>query len=132
MAMVERADEVVGLTEAAAVIGVHRATVNDMVLSRRLRARRRRGRWVVDRQELERFAGTYQRPANAPEPRDPSELSETAVHLLSLLVDWGDATVAELTEVIRVHDGNVRKQLRILMARELAEREDSGSWRATD
>jgi excisionase family DNA binding protein len=117
----------VSLPEAAAVLGVHRATVNDMVLSRRLRARMRRGRWYVDQTDLEAFAATYERPSNAP-PRRPDNLSPGGKEVLELIREFGEATVSELNEIVQLHEGNIRKQLRILMARGLVERSDDGRW----
>ncbi len=122
------APDLVGLPEAAQVLGVHRATVNDMVLSRRLRARRRRGHWYIERELLEQFASTYQRPSNAPPPRPARELAASAGEILNLLRQWGDATVAELDEVLDLHEGNIRKQLRLLEARGLVERLGDGRW----
>lgn len=128
MAIQHADQEFVGLTEAAERLGVHRATVNDMVLSRRLRGRRRRGQWYVDLRELEAFAATYVRPPNAPRPRGRS-ISDAGQEILALLCEWGDATVAELGEVVSVHEGNIRKQLRLLEARGLAVRDELGTWK---
>lgn len=88
--------ELLTLPEVAEALGVHRATVNDMVLSRRLRARRRRGYWYVARDDLEAFAATYVRPPNAPRRRTRTLVSDGGWRLLALLVEWNEATVAEL------------------------------------
>ena len=126
------APEFLTLPEAARRLGVHRATVNDMVLSHRLPARRRRGHWYVAQSELEQFAAAYQRPTNAPQPRDHRLISAGGWSILSCLVDWGDATTAELDRVVDLHIGNIRKQLNLLSAAHLAERTNDNSWVATD
>jgi|BarGraNGADG00212_1021973.scaffolds.fasta_scaffold06442_2 excisionase family DNA binding protein len=126
------APEFLTLPEVASFLGLHRATVNDMVLSRRLPARRRRGHWYVEQSDLERFAATYQRPPNAPQPRDHRLVSEGGWTILSCLVDWDEATTAELDRVVDLHIGNIRKQLNLLSAAHLADKTDDCFWVATD
>jgi len=126
------APDLLTLPEVASFLGLHRATVNDMVLSRRLPARRRRGHWYVAKPDLERFAASYQRPSNAPQPRDRRLISEGGWTILSCLVDWDEATTAELDRVVDLHIGNIRKQLNLLSAAHLAERTNDSSWVATD
>jgi excisionase family DNA binding protein len=124
--------ELLTLPEAARLLGVHRATVNDMVLSRKLPARRRRGHWYVPREDFENFAATYHRPSNAPTARDERLISNGGWQILSFLVEWDDATTAELERVVDLHIGNIRKQLNLLAAADLSERRSNGSWMPTD
>lgn len=120
------------LNEVAAALGVHRATVNDMVLNRRLRARRRRGHWLVDRTEFTNFAATYQRPPNAPPRRNSRSLvSENGWQVLALLVEWSEGSVAEIDRGLDLHEGNIRKQLRLLESEGLVCRDANGSWSPT-
>jgi hypothetical protein len=132
--MVSESDvaNLVPLTEVAKVLGLHRATVNDMVLQRKLKGRRRNGRWYVRRDELTQFAATYERPSNAPVPRDERLISEGGWKVLWLLVEWGDATTAELDRVVDLHIGNIRKQLNLLAAAGLAISSHDNVWRPTD
>jgi excisionase family DNA binding protein len=120
--------EFLTLPEVASRLGIHRATVNDMVLSRRLPARRRRGHWYVPIEAFEQFQATYRRPRNAPAARDERLISEGGWEILGCLVDWDDATTAELDRVVELHIGNIRKQLILLAASGLAERRSDGSW----
>lgn len=120
-------EELVSLPEAAGRLGLHRATVNDMVQSGRVRATRVGSHWYIERCELERFAASYVRPRNAPKrlPREPVVEPE----ILERLRDWGEATVAELAVVIEMHEGNIRKHLCLAEAQGLAKRDDFGRWR---
>ena len=68
----DETDEQVGLPAVAERLGVHRATVNDMVRDGRLPAHRDGAHWVVRRSDLESFAADYVRPANAPNRRETS------------------------------------------------------------
>jgi excisionase family DNA binding protein len=131
MPMKNRDPDMISLPEVARVLGVHRATVNDMVLQRKLRARRRLGQWYVPREEMLQFAATYKRPSNAPVPRDERLVSESGWEILSLLVEWGDATTAELDRIVGLHIGNIRKQLNLLAASHLAERSSENTWSPT-
>jgi len=45
-----------------------------------------------------------------------------------LLVDWGEARVDELSEVVGRHPGNVRKYLEVLKARGLVSRSVAAVW----
>ena len=121
------AHELVGLPEAAHRLGLHRATVNDMVQAGRIPALRVGPHWFIVRQDLEAFAATYQRPRNAPRriPRRP----QVSPEILERLEEWGDATVAELAAVIDMHEGNIRKHLCIAEAQGLAVRDEYSRWR---
>jgi excisionase family DNA binding protein len=122
----------VGLPAAARYLGLHRATVNEMVREGRIPADRDGAHWFIRRDDLVAFKNSYQRPQNAPRRRPKSQaLSDTAMEIVVRLGDWKDATVAELAEVVGVHDGNVRKNLSILQARGLAVSDENGSWGLT-
>lgn len=129
-AIAERTD-LVGLPEAADRLGVHRATVNDMVKEGRLPAERDGAHWLIRRDDLELFAAAYVRPRNAPPQRKHGGLLETTQEVLDWLADFGEATVAELDQVVDLHEGNIRKHLRILEAKDLAVRGPDGMWRLT-
>jgi excisionase family DNA binding protein len=122
--------ELLSLPEAAGRLGLHRATVNDMVQSGRIAATRVGPNWYIERGELEQFASSYQRPRNAPKrlPRKPA----VAPEILERLLEWGEATVAELALVIDMHEGNIRKHLCLAEAQGLAERDEFGRWRPTE
>ncbi|HMR94826.1 MAG TPA: helix-turn-helix domain-containing protein [Microthrixaceae bacterium] len=124
--------EGVRLPEAARRLGVHRATVNDMVRSERLPAVRDGAEWVIDRAVFEAFAAAYERPKNAPPRQKRGELLATTESVLTWLRAIGPATVAELDQVVDLHEGNIRKHLLILEARSLAHRDRDGSWSLTE
>ncbi len=130
LGMVKRISErLVGLPEAATRLGVHRATVNDMVQAGRIPARRVGPHWFIQESDLRQFAQTYQRPRNAPRrlPRAPVVSPE----ILTFLAEWGEATVAELAAVVDMHEGNIRKHLCLAEAQGLAQRDEFSQWRAT-
>lgn len=122
-------EQLVSLPEAGARLGLHRATVNDMVQAGRIPARRVGPHWFIEKADLERFAATYQRPRNAPKrlPRQP----EVASEILARLAEWDEATVPELAMVVDMHEGNIRKHLCIAEAQGLAERDEFSRWRLT-
>lgn len=122
--------DLVPLVEAAAVLDVHRATVNEMVRDGRLRGHRIGPHWFVDRDELMRFRETYSRPKNSPKRLAGSNHTEKWIEqLVERLLDWDDATVDELAQVIDLHPGNIRKYLNLAEARGLVQRDEFGSWR---
>jgi excisionase family DNA binding protein len=130
MTTIESAEATVGLPEAAELLGVHRATVNDMVRKERLPAHREGAHWRIDRRALEEFAATYVKPANAPATRDRG-LPSSAPDLEALLADWGHASAGELALVLVLHEGNVRKHLRLLDAAGRVRRRPDGEWELT-
>jgi excisionase family DNA binding protein len=119
----------VSLPQAAERLELHRATVNDMVQDGRIRARRIGAHWFIKATELERFASRYERPRNSPR-RVPRPVQPSA-EILTLLGDWGSATVSELHEVVEMHEGNIRKHLCIAEAQGLAERDEFSRWALT-
>lgn len=123
--------DMVSLPEAAERLGVHRATVNDMVQSGRLHGRREGAHWFISRDDLDEFASTYVRPRNAPPRRKRRGLLETTQEVLDWLGELDEATVVELDQVVDLHEGNIRKHLRILEVQDFAVRSDDGSWRLT-
>lgn len=124
-------DDFVGLPEVAERLGVHRATVNDMVRAGRLPATREGAHWLVRRTDLEDFASKYVRPSNAPTPRS-STLPTTAPRILELLTEFGSASALELTPLLGIHEGNVRKHLRLMEVGGLVKPGQDGQWRLTD
>jgi excisionase family DNA binding protein len=119
----------IGLPQAAERLGLHRATVNDMVHEGRIPARRIGPHWFIETGDLERFASDYRRPRNSPR-RLPRAVKPSA-EILALLGDWGSATAAELREVVDMHEGNIRKHLCIAEAQGLAERDEYSRWAVT-
>lgn len=119
----------VGLPKAAERLGLHRATVNDMVRDGRIPARRIGAHWFIDVDDLERFASSYERPRNAPR-RLPRKV-QPAPEILAVLSDWGSATVSELGVVVEMHQGNIRKHLCIAEAQGLVQRDEYSRWTLT-
>ena len=120
----------VGLPEAAARLGLHRATVNDMVHSGRIVATRIGSHWYIAERDLRLFAASYVRPRNA--PRRPQRLPVIAPEITDRLRDWGDATVAQLAVVVDMHEGNIRKHPCLAEAQGLVYRDEYGRWSLTD
>lgn len=128
MTMVEtRTNELVGLPEVAERLGVHRATVNDMVRCGRLPAHRDGAHWLVRRADLDDFAAGYVRPNNAPSRRDRS-MPTSAPRICDMLREFDSATPAELAVLLGLHEGNVRKHLRLLEVAGLVLRGPDGQW----
>lgn len=125
------ADCLLSLQDVADRLGISRAAVNSMVHDGRLDAVRLGPRWYVCGSEFERFRATYTRPPSAGRklgPRGGSPQMVDVVH--ALLLDWGEARVDELSEVLDRHPGNVRKYLAVLEARGLAQRVEGPVWAA--
>jgi excisionase family DNA binding protein len=122
-------DVLIGLPQAAERLGLHRATVNDMVQDGRIPARRLGAHWYIEAGDLERFASTYERPRNA--PRRLPRAVRPSPKILELLGQWRCATVSELHEVVEMHDGNIRKHLCIAEAQGLVERDEYSRWSLT-
>lgn len=120
----------VGLPQAAERLGLHRATVNDMVQDGRIPARRVGAHWYIEAADLEQFAATYERPKNA--PRRLPRAVRPSPQLLALLAEWGRATVPELVEVVDMHEGNIRKHLCIAESQSLVQRDEYSQWSLTD
>jgi excisionase family DNA binding protein len=125
-------DRYAGLPEVAERLGVHRATVNDMVRSNRLPAIRLGARWLVDRDDLIRFAETYTRPLNAPDRKPPVTIPPTTPQILALLEEFESASAAELAPLLHLHEGNVRKHLRLLEAVGVVARRPDGEWEISE
>lgn len=119
----------IGLPEAARRLGLHRATVNDMVQSGRIPAERVGAHWYIAEPDLDRFAAAYERPRNA--GRRPAPALLVSAEILDRLADWGEASVQELAAVVDLHEGNIRKHLCIAEAKGLAQRDGSGRWSLT-
>jgi hypothetical protein len=51
---------------------------------------------------------------------------------MGLLLEWDCASVEEVQLVTGLHPGNIRKNLRILQALNMAQRNADGMWRATE
>lgn len=118
----------VGLPEVADVLGLHRATVNDWVRRRRLKARRRGAHWFVLRSDLEALAADYSRPRNAPPRRESPILPTSAPRIVELLREFGSASALELAPLLDLHEGNVRKHLRLMEHEGLVRRQPDGQW----
>jgi excisionase family DNA binding protein len=122
----------IGLEEAAAIIGVHRATVNEMIRDGRLPAERIGPHWFVERPAVETFAQAYVRPKSAPK-RHPSNTTRGmwTEEILSYLNEWHNATVSELQSVVNLHPGNIRKYLALAEADGLTQRDEYSDWSLT-
>ena len=118
-----------GLPEVAKRLGLHRATVNDMVHDGRIPACRIGPHWYIDENDFENFALSYERPRNSPR-RAPRRV-EPSPEIIALIGEWGEASVAEIQEIVQLHEGNIRKHLCIAEAQGLAERDEHGRWRLT-
>lgn len=129
MAVLE-SSELIPLQRAADVVGLHRATLNEMIRDGRLEGVREGPYWYLRADVLERFAQTYRRPKNSPARASRRPVAST--ELLALVGDWGEATVAELARVLQLHQGNIRKHLAIAQADGLAFRDRFGSWQLTE
>ena len=117
------------LPEVARELGLHRATVNEMVLRGRLQAKRVGAHWFVDREVFQAFALAYQKPKHATLHYGfANAVESTLAAVLEPLVDFGGATAAELDELVDLHIGNIRKYLCIAEARGFAVRADNGQW----
>jgi excisionase family DNA binding protein len=127
MSAVITSEDTVGLPEAARRLGLHRATVNDMVRSGRLTAHREGAHWRVCVRDLEDFARGYVKPPNAPATRG-SRLPASTPQLLELLREFGTASPTELAALVGLHEGNVRKHLRLLELEGLVLRRQDGEW----
>ena len=128
--MATRAQErLVSLPDAAERLGLHRATVNDMVRSGRIAARRVGPHWFIDERDLASFAATYRRPLNA--PRRQQRRPVVSPEILKWLAEWDDATITELAVVVEMHEGNIRKHLCLAEVLGLAGRDEFSRWRLT-
>ncbi|HWJ62808.1 MAG TPA: helix-turn-helix domain-containing protein [Acidimicrobiales bacterium] len=129
--MTDGTDEELGLPAVADRLGVHRATVNDMVRDGRLAAHRNGAHWMVLRSDLDAFAASYVRPVNAPSRRETS-IPSTWPAIRALLVDFGSASPGELAPLLELHEGNVRKHLRLLEVCGRVRRASDGQWVLVD
>jgi hypothetical protein len=113
--------------EAAAVIGCDRTTLNDRLLDGSVPGRKlASGRWMLDAEGL-----AIAKSVIHPKPRIRKDCS-TCHQIGDVLYHWETGTVAELTPVIGIHDGNVRKHLNHLSVRGLAIRRLDGAWELTE
>jgi excisionase family DNA binding protein len=125
-------ERLLGLPEAALRLGLHRATVNEMVADGRLSGERIGPHWFVKESVLNRFASKYERPKNAPKRGATETSARWERMILERLSQWHDAAVQELARVIDLHPGNIRKYLCLLEVRELVQRDDFGMWSLTE
>jgi excisionase family DNA binding protein len=122
----ETRTEWIGTTEAARRLGVDDSTIRYAVLRKQLPARRSGAIWLIEATVLDSF----RKPApQRNRKRDP--LTPTAKNSLRLLAEWGSATADELSIVIEVNAGNVRKGLAIAEKLALATR-DGSDWSLTE
>jgi excisionase family DNA binding protein len=124
--------DLVGLPEAAQLLGVHRATANDMVKSGRLTGYRLGPHWYVRRSDLEIFARHYERPKNSPRRKVAGATAAYWTNdILRWLGMWESATSEELRRVIDLHVGNIRKYLSLAELDGLVTRDENGFWSLT-
>lgn len=121
------------LREVAAELGVTRAAVNFMVRDERLAAERWGARWYVCTEVLDAFRQDYRPAPSAGKKLGPRAGEPDMLEVVrSLLEDWGEARVDELSEVVRRDPGNVRKYLAILKERGVVTKTSSCTWAPTD
>jgi hypothetical protein len=121
------------LKEVAAELGVTRAAVNFMVRDERLTGVRWGARWYVCTEVLDAFRQDYRPAPSAGRRLGPRAGEPNMVEVVqSLLEDWGEARVDELSEVVKRDPGNVRKYLAILKARGVATKTSSCTWAPTN
>jgi excisionase family DNA binding protein len=123
--------ELVSLPEAAEYLGLHRATVNDMIISGRLRGYRLGAHWYVRRPELEIFKRAYRRPRGSPRRGAVEASAYWTQEILRWLLHWSEATSAELDRVLDLHVGNIRKYLALAEKDSLVTRDEYGLWSLT-
>lgn len=117
------------LREVATELGVTRAAVNFMVRDERLAGVRWGARWYVCTDVLEAFRQDYRPAPSAGRKLGPRAGEPNMIDVVqSLLEDWGEARVDELSEVVRRDPGNVRKYLAILKERGIATKTSSCTW----
>jgi len=115
------------IPEAAAIIGCGRNTLNVKILEGRVPATRRvDGKWMLDPEGLAIAEALIH-----PKPR-PVKSCKTCHQVGELLFGWGTGTVAEMTLVMGIHEGNVRKHLNHLGGKGLAIRRVDGAWELTE
>ena len=112
--------------EVAAIIGCDRMTLNRRLLDGSVPGwRTDNGHWVLNEEGLEVANSVIH-----PKPRI-RKACKTCDQLGDLLHSWETGSVAELTPVMGIHEGNVRKHLNHLAARGLAIRRLDGDWELT-
>jgi excisionase family DNA binding protein len=122
----------IGLEEAASIIGVHRATVNEMVRGSRIPGKMIGPHWFVERSVVEEFSRTYERPRNAPRRLPTNAAREKWTRELIVLINsWHSARVDELADFISLHPGNIRKYLNKAELDGLVHRDEFASWTLT-
>lgn len=117
------------LRDVADGLGVSRAAVNSMVRDGRLGAIRLGPYWYVCQPVFDEFRSSYEPPPSAGRrlgPRGGEPAMADVVY--ELLVDWGEARVDELSEVLGRHPGNIRKYLALLQTRGLVARAGDAVW----
>ena len=124
--------DMVSLPEVASRLGLHRATVNHMVLEGRLRGYRLGAHWFVRSSELEIFERTYERPKSSPRRVSGGATEYWLNHIVRWLLLWDSATCNELDRVLDLQVGNIRKYLLICEQEGLATRDDAGYWSLTE
>jgi excisionase family DNA binding protein len=123
--------ELISLPEAAERLGLHRATVNDMVLSGRLRGYRLGPHWYLRRSDVDTFHRTYERPKSATRRLAHESSFYWTNELCRWLSYWHDATSGELDAVLDLHLGNIRKYLTLAERNGLVQRDEFGRWTLT-
>lgn len=123
--------ELIGLPQAAEILGLHRASVNEMVNAGRIPGYRLGAHWFVKRSDIERFAHDYRRPKNAPRRQSRSWGESWKAEIVRWLKHWDTATSDELGRVIDLHIGNIRKYLVLLEKDSMIDRDEHGYWRLT-
>jgi len=111
------------LTDAAALIGCSRRAINDYVIAGEVAAvRGSGGHWYLDEAGLAKVRSTIR-----PKPRR-SQLCTTCLRAAQLLLAWGSGRVQEMTPLMNIHEGNIRKHLGHLAADGHAMRRLEGDW----
>jgi hypothetical protein len=117
------ADPAYSLSEAAAIIGCTRRTINRHVLAGHISANRGAyGHWYVDEAGI-----TQLRTMIRPQPRQV-DVCASCIRAAELLYRWDSGTTQEMAPVIGIVEGNVRKHLGHLARDGHAMRQLDGTW----
>ena len=133
MAFVEPTSAELTTTMAAERLGVSSGTIRQAISSRHLQARRTPwGTWTIDPNDFERWVATRDKAPRHQDRRNRQELPASALRVLGALVHFEEASPTEISDVIGLHAGNVRKHLCLMARHGIAYRTPLGSWRPLD
>lgn len=133
MAFVEPTSVELTTTMAAERLGVSSGTIRQAISSRQLQARRTPwGTWTIDPEDFERWAAARDKVPRHQARRNRHELPASALRVLGALVHFEEASPTEISNVIGLHTGNVRKHLCLMARQGIVYRTPLGLWRPLD